>query len=107
MKTDSKTARLIHGAPGTPFQKRVWKALLEIPKGQVRTYSWIAKKIGKPQASRAVGSAIGKNPFAPQVPCHRVVRADGRLGNYSGVGGSRRKKELLLQEGCEAAKRLK
>ncbi len=85
--------------PATEFQKKVWKALLEIPKGEVKTYSWIAKKIGRPKAVRAVGSAVGKNPFAPEVPCHRVIRSDGKLGGYSGEGGLKTKKALLKKEG--------
>lgn len=93
-------AREIEKHPATAFQKQVWKALLSIPKGETRTYAWVARKIGSPRAVRAVGSAVGKNPFAPHVPCHRVVRKDGSLGNYSGPGGPRRKSQLLRQEGC-------
>jgi len=80
----------------TDFQKKVYKAVLQIPLGQVRSYSWVAKKIGKPRATRAVGTALRKNPFAPFVPCHRVVKNDGSLGRYS--GGIRKKKLILLQE---------
>ncbi len=83
---------------GTAFQKKVWRALLTIPRGDVKTYSWVAKKIGHPKAVRAVGSAVGKNPFAPEVPCHRVIRADGSLGGYSGPGGLATKKALLKKE---------
>lgn len=82
-----------------PFYQAVWKACAEIPKGQVRTYGWIARKIGKPGSARAVGMALGKNPFAPAVPCHRVVGADGRLTGYSGAGGITRKRRLLKAEG--------
>lgn len=89
----------IEAAQATPFQKRVWKALLEIPKGEVRTYAWIARKIGRPKAVRAVGNAVGQNPLAPEVPCHRVVRTDGSLGGYSGPGGIRTKMRLLKKEG--------
>lgn len=81
------------------FQQSVWKACATIPKGQVRTYGWIAKKIGKPGAARAVGMALGKNPFAPIVPCHRVVGADGRMTGYSGAGGIEAKRRLLKTEG--------
>ncbi len=84
----------------SPFQQAVWRACAEIPKGEVRTYSWIAQKIGKPQAARAVGTALGQNPFAPTIPCHRVVRTDGSLGGYSGTGGLRQKKDLLIREGA-------
>ncbi|QQR79918.1 MAG: MGMT family protein [Deltaproteobacteria bacterium] len=88
----------IEQTKATPFQKKVWKALLEIPRGKVKTYSWIAKKIGHPKAVRAVGSAVGKNPFAPEVPCHRVIRSDGKLGGYSGIGGIKTKRDLLKKK---------
>ena len=83
----------------SPFDQSVWKACAEIPKGQVRTYSWIARKIGKPGAARAVGMALGRNPFAPTVPCHRVVGADGRLTGYSAAGGIAKKRRMLKAEG--------
>lgn len=83
----------------SPFYQSVWKACAEIPKGQVRTYGWIAKRIGKPKSARAVGMALGKNPFAPTVPCHRVVGADGRLTGYSGAGGVAQKRRMLKAEG--------
>jgi O-6-methylguanine DNA methyltransferase len=89
------------------FQQQVWLACAEIPAGQTRTYSWIAKKIGNPKASRAVGTALGKNPFAPIIPCHRVLRADGSLGGYSGRGGLKTKIALLKKEGAEGISRLK
>lgn len=84
----------------SPFEQAVWRACAAIPKGQVRTYGWIARKIGKPGAARAVGGALGKNPFAPTVPCHRVIGADGRLTGYSGAGGIARKRRLLKAEGA-------
>ena len=83
-----------------PFYQAVWLACAEIPKGEVRTYGWIAKKIRKPAAARAVGQALGKNPFAPTVPCHRVVGADGRLTGYSGAGGVAKKRRMLKAEGA-------
>jgi O-6-methylguanine DNA methyltransferase len=83
-----------------PFFQEVWKACAEIPKGQVRTYGWIARRIGKPKAARAVGQALGRNPFAPTVPCHRVVGADGRLTGYSASGGIAAKRRLLEKEGA-------
>ncbi|PXA05203.1 hypothetical protein DDZ13_04375 [Coraliomargarita sinensis] len=67
---------------GTPFQLEVWQALRAIPAGEVRTYSEIAQSIGRPKATRAVGSAIGANPIAWLIPCHRVIRSDGQLGGY-------------------------
>ena len=67
---------------GTPFQIQVWKALLQIPSSQLLSYKDIAKKIEKPKASRAVGTAIGKNPIAYLIPCHRVIRQNGEMGGY-------------------------
>jgi len=84
---------------GTKFQLKVWSYLKKIPKGSVITYSQVAKSIGKPLAVRAVANAIGKNPYAPKIPCHRVIRSDGSLGGYSGKGGVKRKKFLLQKEG--------
>ena len=83
---------------GTKFQVKVWKYLMKIPLGSVKTYSQVAKGIGKPLAVRAVASAIGKNPYSPQIPCHRVIRSDGSLGGYSGKGGIQQKRRLLRLE---------
>jgi O-6-methylguanine DNA methyltransferase len=82
----------------TPFQRAVLLECAKIPRGQTRTYSQIARAIGKPQAARAVGNALAKNPLAPLIPCHRVVRADRKLGGYSAKGGTMKKKRLLLME---------
>ncbi len=82
---------------GTEFQKDVWKALLHIPKGQVISYGDVANDIGRPKASRAVGSAVGENPVSLIVPCHRVVQASGGLGNYG--WGVDLKKKILKYEG--------
>ena len=84
---------------GTKFQLKVWKYLKTIPKGQIRTYLDVAIAIKKPKAVRAVANAIGKNPYAPIVPCHRVIRSDGSLGGYSGPGGIKAKKKMLKMEG--------
>ena len=84
---------------GTSFQIRTWRYLMKIPKGTVKTYSQVAKGIRKPLAVRAVANAIGKNPYAPKIPCHRVIRSDGSLGGYSGKGGVETKKFLLKREG--------
>jgi len=84
---------------GTPFQIKVWEALLKIPMGDVSTYSGIANTINNPNASRAVGTAIGDNPVAFLIPCHRVIRSTGEFGQYH--WGSVRKKAML---GWEAAK---
>ena len=84
---------------GTKFQLTVWRYLISIPKGQIRTYIDVAKAIKKPKAVRAVANAIGKNPYAPKIPCHRVIRSDGSLGGYSGKGGINTKRKLLKLEG--------
>ena len=86
---------------GTAFQRQVWQALLEIPGGTLATYGQIATKIGKPSAARAVGTAIGANPIAFLIPCHRVVRGDGETGGY--MWGPARKKQILAWELAEAA----
>lgn len=83
---------------GTPFQERVWRLLLEIPYGEVRSYGWMAERLGEPGAMRAVGRANGDNRIAIVVPCHRVIRADGTLCGYG--GGLWRKRRLLeLEQG--------
>ena len=84
---------------GTDFQIAVWKELLKIPAGSTKTYKEIAGAIGKPNSSRAVANACAQNPYAPAVPCHRVVRSDGSLGGYSLKGGLKRKLYLLKKEG--------
>ncbi len=81
---------------GTNFQLRVWRALLEIPAGEVTTYGAIASKVGDPKASRAVGTAVGGNPVSYLIPCHRVIRASGELGGYA--WGIERKKVMLHRE---------
>lgn len=83
---------------GTVFQKRVWTELLTIPSGTVASYKQIARRIGRPGAARAVANAIAANPLPAVIPCHRVIRSDGKLGGYSGTGGVKRKKELLDTE---------
>ena len=84
---------------GTKFQLKVWKYLKSIPKGELKTYTQVAIAIKKPKAVRAVANAIGKNPYAPKIPCHRVIRPDGSLGGYSGKGGINTKRKLLKLEG--------
>ncbi len=81
---------------GTNFQLKVWEALLQIPAGQVSTYEGIASRIGNPSATRAVGTAIGHNPIAVLIPCHRVIRKAGEFGQYR--YGALRKKALLARE---------
>lgn len=79
---------------GTPFQRRVWDALLEIPYGETESYGELARRVGAPGAARAVGAANGENPIAIIVPCHRVIGASGRLTGY---GGGLERKRLLLE----------
>lgn len=83
---------------GTPFQQKVWNALLEIPYGETRSYAALARSIGEPKAFRAVGAANGANPVAIVVPCHRVVSSGGGLGGYGG-GVSLKKRLLALESG--------
>lgn len=82
----------------TELQQKVWHALTKIPAGKVSTYSLLAHHLGT-RAIRAVATAVGKNPNAPEVPCHRVVRSDGTIGKYSGPGGTAGKIALLENEG--------
>jgi methylated-DNA-[protein]-cysteine S-methyltransferase len=90
------------GLRGTPFQLRVWNALLGIPYGETRTYSQLALQLGQPGAARAVGAANGANPVSIIVPCHRVIAAGGGLGGYG--GGLDRKKFLLdLESGASTS----
>ena len=92
------TCRLdFYAMPGSLFQRKVWKALLAIPFGQTRTYGEVARMIGRPKASRAVGSACSNNPVAIVVPCHRVIGSNGRLAGYS--AGLTVKRRLLQLEG--------
>ena len=86
---------------GTKFQQKVWKYLKTIPKGKVKTYKEVAIGIKRPKSARAVANACGKNPYAPEIPCHRVIRADGSIGGYSGKGGIKTKKKLLKIEGFQ------
>ena len=79
------------------FEKSVYRATLKIPAGQTRTYKWVARAIGKPGACRAVGNALNKNPYAPVLPCHRVIRSDGSIGGFA--GGASAKRRLLAGEG--------
>ena len=83
---------------GTNFQLKVWNYLRKIPKGKVKTYLQVAKAIGKPKSFRAVGNAVGKNPYPLKIPCYRIIRSDGKLGGYSGKGGIKEKRRLLNAE---------
>ena len=85
---------------GTKFQISVWKEIKKIPKGQTKTYKDIAVALKKPKSSRAVANACGKNPLLIEIPCHRVIRSDGKLGGYSGKGGMNQIRKLLKEEGA-------
>ncbi len=99
-----------HGYPvpldlraSTGFERAVLLKTRHIPRGEVRTYGWIAREIGEPRAAKEVGMALSRNPILYLIPCHRVVRSDGSLGGYAG-GGMRVKRELLLREGYRPAR---
>jgi O-6-methylguanine DNA methyltransferase len=80
------------------FYVKVWKECFKIPAGKTITYSELAERIGNPKASRAVGTALSKNPFAPIIPCHRVIRKDGQMGGYSMKGSIKLKEKILKYE---------
>jgi len=90
--------KLLKNIEGTNFQIQVWTEISKIPFGKTKTYKEIAISIGKPNSARAVANACGKNPYPIDIPCHRVVRSDGNIGGYSGVGGQKMKIELLKAE---------
>lgn len=92
---------------GTKFQIKVWEFLKTIPKGTVTTYSKVAKAIGHPKAVRAVANTIGNNPNPIIIPCHRVIKANGTIGGYSGIGGTKKKKKLLRKENIKLNQLLK
>jgi methylated-DNA-[protein]-cysteine S-methyltransferase len=83
----------------TEFERRVYRAVLKIPEGELRSYKWVARRIGRPKAFRAVGNALKRNNRAPAIPCHRVVRSDGSIGGYS--KGLKLKRALLRSEGID------
>jgi len=85
----------------TPFQRQVLKAVAAIPPGEVRPYGWVARQVGRPNASRAVGTTMATNPIPVLIPCHRVVRSDGSIGNY--LFGPDVKEALLAAEGMNVA----
>lgn len=96
-------ARILRGRPTKDmnFHERVWTACARIPRGKVATYSDLAAMVDSPSAARAVGQAMNRNPFAPDVPCHRVVGATGGLTGYA--GGLDKKTQMLTDEGVEIA----
>jgi O-6-methylguanine DNA methyltransferase len=82
----------------SPFYRKVWLACATIPAGETRSYGWVAQQIGHPNAARAVGQALAANPFAPMIPCHRVVSSTGALTGFSAPGGIKLKAEMLAAE---------
>jgi len=82
---------------GTAFQRQVWRTLLRVPYGKLRSYQWVAARVGGPQYARAVGNAVGANPLPIVIPCHRIVAHDATLGGFS--GGLPTKRKLLTLEG--------
>lgn len=81
----------------TPFEERVYAVVRRIPTGEVRSYQWVARRLGNPNLARAVGQALARNPWPHRVPCHRVIRADGSLGGYA--WGPSKKRRRLEREG--------
>jgi len=95
MKRRFSKLRQERGVP--PFHYRVYHILRRVPRGKVTTYAALARVAGRPRAARAIGNAMNRNPYAPTVPCHRVVRSDGMVGGFA--RGTRAKARLLLREG--------
>ena len=81
----------------TPFERAVYAITAKIPKGKVATYAWVGRQIGQPRAVRAIGTALNKNPFAPEIPCHRVICSDGQVGGFA--RGEEQKIRMLRREG--------
>lgn len=81
----------------TPFEEQVYRVVRRIPRGKTRTYRWVAEQLGDPGLARAVGNALNRNPYAPEVPCHRVIKSDGSLGGF--MRGTKAKLQLLRKEG--------
>jgi methylated-DNA-[protein]-cysteine S-methyltransferase len=92
---------------GTKFQRKVWNYLKSIERGKIKTYKQVAIGIKSPRAARAVANACARNPYSPGIPCHRVIRSNGKLGGYSGKGGINRKIILLKKEKIQLNQLLK
>jgi len=99
-RSSGKTPVDLHELPD--FEQQVLRKVMEIPRGEVRPYAWVAAELGRPLAVRAVGNAVARNPIPFVIPCHRVVRSDGRIGNY-GAGGPEAKRDLLESEGMDTS----
>jgi O-6-methylguanine DNA methyltransferase len=98
MKISNKILQEIKAFP--LFYQKVWKECSKIPEGKTITYKELAVKIGHPKACRAVGLALKKNPFAPVIPCHRVIGSSGKMVGYSAPGGIVKKRKMLKREGA-------
>lgn len=100
-KTQNKLKKLptrpLDLSTGTPFEQKVWRQIRKIPKGETRSYAWLAKTAGRPKAIRAAANACGTNPLPILIPCHRVIKSDGSIGGFSGP--LKLKKLLLKKEG--------
>ncbi len=83
----------------TPFQKKVLEVVKTIPYGETKSYKWVAERMGNPRAARAIGQALKRNPYPEIIPCHRVIRSDGKVGGYS--KGIQKKRKLLKKESRE------
>jgi len=100
MSSNKRLSRAIHKKPvrvPSPFEAAVYTVTKQIPKGQTRSYRWVAEQLGDAGLARAVGNALNRNPYAPRVPCHRVIKSDGTLGGYA--KGLAKKRALLAREG--------
>jgi methylated-DNA-[protein]-cysteine S-methyltransferase len=84
----------------TPFEQKVLRAAARIPYGSVATYGGLARKIGSPRSARAVGNALGRNPFPLIIPCHRIIKGDGSIGGFSAANGIKLKRMILFLEGA-------
>ena len=96
MKRSKPFRKILKNKNLTDFQKKVYLAVLTIPRGEARSYKWVAEKIGNPEACRAVGNALNKNPYIGNVPCHRIIKSSGAIGGFA--MGTRRKIKLLESE---------
>ena len=99
VKSNGKKQKFMKLKNGSEFEIKVWNSISKIPRGEVKTYKELAIQINRPKSARAVANACGKNPYPVKIPCHRVIRSDGKLGGYSGKGGIKTKKKLLKNEG--------
>ena len=98
-KLEKKIINSLREAGFSPYQVKVYEAVTRIPYGRTRSYKWVAKMIGNPRSSRAVGNALNKNPYPVTIPCHRVIASDGSIGGFA--RGLYAKMRLLKREGVD------